>query len=75
MPKVKPPLYPKLQATMDEKGISRQELADLLEIGADGLNRRMRGELNFSGTEEMVSSDFLDVPRAELFRKREEGKA
>ncbi|MEE5991771.1 MAG: hypothetical protein V3G42_00875 [Oscillospiraceae bacterium] len=68
-------LYPKLEATMIEKGISRQDLADLLEISIDGLNKRMRGVIKFSPSEEMVLSDFLDVPRAELFRKREEGKA
>lgn len=68
-------LYPKLEITMIEKGISRQELADLLEISITVFNRRMRGYISFSPAEEMVLSDFLDVPRAELFRKREEGKA
>jgi len=67
-------LYPKLETTMIEKGIKRQELADLLEISITVFNRRMRGYIAFSPSEEMVLSDFLDVPRAELFRKREEGK-
>lgn len=67
-------LYPKLESIRIEKGLTRQDLADVLEISLDSFNKRMQGYTRFSPAEEMVLSDFLDVPRAELFRKRDEGK-
>lgn len=67
-------LYPKLEATMIEKGVSRYDVATLLEISKNLVDKRLSGYVKFSPAEEMILSDFLDVPRAELFRKREEGK-
>ena len=67
-------LYPNLEKAMIDAGITRSQIAELLELGRDGVNKRMRGDYSFTWEEVKTLSDFFDIDPKELFRKREEGK-
>lgn len=58
--------YPYLIFMMNKRGEKRENLAELLNMSRDALNRRIRGEIDFTYTEAKILADHYAVQTDEL---------
>ena len=55
-----------LRAELARKGLSQREMAEHLDLSPGSVSSRMRGEIDFGGTELIEVAAWLDVPVAAL---------
>ena len=67
-------MYPELVAALIRKGISRKDASVFLGISYPCLNKRIRGETDFSVEESKKISSLLGIPVEILFKKTEESQ-